>query len=154
MTISRLTIGVLALVSAVLMAGCSGGGESARDERVHDLMADVLDPAADVIWGSAGYVITIEGETELWPTTEEGWLKVADAADVIIRGAATLQGSDYAPDQEHWVEIAQGMADAGARIKLAAETRDKEGLFDTGGHLYRVCLACHNRYVVEEDMDS
>ena len=43
---------------------------------VHDLMAYVLDPAAEVIWDSAGYIITEEGEFNLEPTDEEGWNKV------------------------------------------------------------------------------
>ena len=29
---------------------------------IHDVMAYVLDPAAEAIWDSAGYVITEEGE--------------------------------------------------------------------------------------------
>ena len=43
---------------------------------IHDVMAYVLDPAAEAIWDSAGYVITEEGEVNLAPTDQEGWDKV------------------------------------------------------------------------------
>ena len=50
--------------------------ETEEHSEIHDLMAYVLDPAAEVIWDSAGYVITEEGEFNLEPTDQEGWDKV------------------------------------------------------------------------------
>ena len=43
----------------------------------------ILDPAADVIWDSAGAIITAEGETDLSPTTDEGWEHVRNSAAVL-----------------------------------------------------------------------
>ena len=50
--------------------------ETEEHSEIHDLMAYFLDPAAEVIWGSAGFVITEEGEFNLEPTDQEGWDKV------------------------------------------------------------------------------
>ena len=49
----------------------------------YQFMTDYLEPPSDVIWGSAGAIITAEGEVDLQPTTEEGWLKVVHAATVV-----------------------------------------------------------------------
>ena len=40
---------------------------------MHEMMTWYLEPAADVIWDSAGFVITESGEVDLQPTTQEGW---------------------------------------------------------------------------------
>ena len=36
----------------------------------YQFMTDYLEPPSDVIWGSAGAIITAEGEVDLQPTTE------------------------------------------------------------------------------------
>ena len=40
---------------------------------MHDLMNNVLDPAADEIWESVGTVITMEGTFEKAPSTDDEW---------------------------------------------------------------------------------
>lgn len=50
---------------------------------MQDLMAWVLDPAAGVIWRSAGTITTMDGTEDLAPTTAEGWDRVRHAASVI-----------------------------------------------------------------------
>ncbi|MBC7956960.1 MAG: hypothetical protein H7Y33_13955, partial [Cytophagales bacterium] len=38
-----------------------------------DLMAHVVDPAADTYWESSGSIVTAAGEKSRAPTTQEGW---------------------------------------------------------------------------------
>ena len=45
--------------------------ETAEHSEIHDLMAYLLNPAAEAIWDSAGFVITEEGEFNLEPTDQE-----------------------------------------------------------------------------------
>ncbi len=116
----------------------------------HDTMMHILEPAADVIWDSAGYIITIEGEQNLAPTTDELWTEVVNASMVIAESGNLLmlpgrsQGAD-------WNAYAVGMIQTGKLAIEAAENQDAEALFDAGGRIYQVCRACHNQYWVKED---
>jgi len=118
----------------------------------HHTMELILDPAADVLWSSAGYVIDDSGETALHPTTEEGWHAVEAAAAVITEGANLLlmPGRSMGPD---WNEYSAGLREAGKRAMAAALAQDPEALFDAGGQIYQVCKACHNQYWVTQESD-
>ena len=141
----------LALCSA--LTGCSSGSEQALKTRatgsVYQMMTHYLEPAADKIWGSAGFVITVDGEVDLQPTTDEGWFAVEHAATVVAEGGNLLMLEGYAVDQEDWVEYAQGLSRAALKARLAAEQQDADLLFAAGGEVYSVCKACHNRYIRE-----
>jgi len=113
---------------------------------LHDTMSYILDPAADVIWDSAGTVITEAGHQDLAPTTDEGWDRVRNNAAVVIETSNLLMMPGRAIDEDNWMEISKGLMVAGKRAMAAAEAHDGDALFDAGGHLYRVCLSCHQSY--------
>jgi hypothetical protein len=151
---------ILSTVFALaLLSGCDPGGNP-TPARVPDLapayrpvanvkqtMEWILDPAADVIWDSAGFVITAEGETDLAPTTDEGWEHVRNSAAVLAETGNLLMmpGRAGPPD---WVAYAQGLTAAGEVAMAAAEAHDADALFDAGGQVYQVCRACHEQYLV------
>ncbi len=116
----------------------------------HQMMVWILDPAADFIWASAGAIITAEGEQDLSPTTDEGW-------DEVARHAATLAESGnllMLPGRslgEDWEEYSHGLISASKQALKAATSQDSEALFDAGGRIYQVCLACHSQYLIEID---
>lgn len=118
---------------------------------VHDLMAYVLDPAAEVIWDSAGYVITEEGEFNLEPTDEEGWNKVKYGAKVISESSFLLSLPDRAVDQTQWIALSTMLKGIGESAFKAAENQDSEELFKIGAELYQVCVACHQAYWIKEE---
>lgn len=121
---------------------------------VHDTMAWVIDPAADVIWGSAGFVLTEAGTQDLAPTTDAGWDKVRHSATVVAAsGELLLLPNALPPEPERaaWVEFNAGMVRIAGEAIQAVEARDAEALFEVGGHLYNVCLACHQVYARPED---
>ena len=139
---------ILAILSLAL-AGCGAGPPPASFESVHDVketMRLVLDPAADIIWDSAGEIITADGVQDLAPTTDEGWLRVAHAAAVVAESGNLMMTPDRAVDQADWAEISRGLVRAGIRARDAAEAQDADALFVAGGHLYNVCVACHQQY--------
>jgi len=105
----------------------------------------ILDPAADVIWDSAGTVITAQGSEELAPTTDEGWQSVLNSAAVITEAGNLLMLPGRSQGQD-WNEYSNGLIDAGKLALLAAEKHDADVLFEAGGRIYQVCLACHNQY--------
>jgi hypothetical protein len=114
---------------------------------VKQTMNWVLDPAADVIWASAGSIITAEGEQDLAPTTEEGWNGVRHSAAVVAEVGGLLRLPGRARDQGEWLEISNGLTAAGLLALQAAQAQDKEALFDAGARLYSVCVSCHQHYI-------
>lgn len=116
----------------------------------HDLMTYVLDPAADVIWSSAGEIITIEGTQDLAPTTDEGWQNVQNNAAILVESANLLQLPGRAEDLQDWAEYSQGLATMSHKAFAAAEAKDADALFAAGADIYQVCLACHQKYAREE----
>ncbi len=148
------------LSRASVLAGCacvlSGCGEpppaAGPFEPVHDVgetMRLVLEPAADLVWDSAGQIISLEGVEDLAPTTAEGWLQVAHAAAVVAESGNLLMTPSRARDAGEWTEISRGMVRAGVRAREAAEAQDADALFAAGGHLYNVCVSCHQQYWVD-----
>lgn len=135
--------------------GTNAGGDQAPAD-MHEMMTWVLDPAADAIWGAAGFVITAEGETSLAPTTDEGWAQVRHGAAVIVAGGDLLLLPAYLPAEnaDAWMEFARGMKRIGGQAAAAVEAKDADALFTIGGHLYNVCLACHQVYAREEAEDG
>ena len=65
----------------------------------------VLDPAADVIWGSAGFIMTEAGTQDLAPTTEEGWLALQHSAMVVAESGNLLMMPGRSKDNGDWQEI-------------------------------------------------
>jgi hypothetical protein len=115
-----------------------------------ELMTGVIDPAADVIWGAAGHVITAEGDQDLSPTTEAGWTAVVNAATTVSESGNLLLLPGRAKEEEAWTTYAQQLTEAGAEAKAAALAKNKDAVFAAGGKLYEVCLACHEKYVIKE----
>ena len=113
------------------------------------LMQWILDPAADVIWDSAGTIITAEGRQELAPTTSAGWESVSAAAITLSEAGNLLMlpGRSMGND---WQEYAQALVSAGEQAFKASESRDADGLFDAGGQIFQVCKACHAQYWIRE----
>jgi hypothetical protein len=113
-------------------------------------MAFVLDPAADLIWDSAGTIVTASGEEDLAPTTDEQWLAVRSSAVVVAETGNLLMMPGRAVDQDAWVEISVGLIKVGKRLEVAAQNQDADALFEEGANLYNVCVACHQIYVTED----
>ncbi len=139
----------LALVVAIGALGCEAPPSSAPYERateIAEFMEWLLEPAADVIWDSAGQIDTEAGVQDLAPTTEEGWNQVRNQAALISELGNLLMMPHFAQGRPDWTEISRGLVRAGARVQRAAEARDAEVLFEEGGLLYQVCVSCHQIY--------
>ena len=152
------------LTSALILLLLSGCSPPAQDKPQAEVAAPVfklagdvkhtmqwvLDPAADHIWDSAGFVITAEGTKDLSPKTDEAWLAVQHSAAIVAETGNLLLMPGRVGD-EGWQDISKGLVDAGLRAQAAAAAHDADGLFDAGGQIYRVCTSCHAVYVHDED---
>ncbi|MEX1197727.1 MAG: hypothetical protein WEB57_07700 [Pseudohongiellaceae bacterium] len=107
----------------------------------------VLEPVADGLWDSAGWIDDIEeGYFELYPTTDEGWEAVRHNAAMVVEAGNALALPSRAYDDDAWLTYSQAMSDVGLQAMAAAEARNEEELFQAGARLYSVCTACHQAY--------
>jgi hypothetical protein len=113
------------------------------------LMDAVTDPAADVIWGSVGTIITAEGTEERSPKTEEEWTAVRNAAVTVAESGNLLSMPGRAKDEAEWAKETQALTEVAVRLIKAADAHDKNAIFDLGAEMYGVCTSCHQQYVKE-----
>ena len=124
---------------------------------MHETMTWVIDPAADVIWGSAGFVLTEDGEQDLAPATEDAWAKVRHSAAVVAESGNLLLMPHLLPPGDEslpadaWIEFSHAMTRFGQEAMAAVDAKDADALFEVGGKLYNVCRACHQVYARPED---
>lgn len=150
----RNALALAALALAFAQGGCDRAPPPMPVQPVGDMketMVWVLDPAADVIWGSAGFVLTAEGQQDLQPTSEEGWARVRHGAAVVAESGNLLLlphlvPADSEAGTDAWMEFANGMTRVGMELMDAADNQNAEAVFEKGGHLYNVCVACHQVY--------
>ena len=116
---------------------------------IHDLMAHLLDPAAEAIWDSAGFVITEEGEFSLEPKNQEEWDKVLYGAKVISESAFLLSRPEISKNRKDWIAVSGLLKVVGDKAFEAAERQDVKELFKVGADLYQVCVACHQIYMMD-----
>jgi hypothetical protein len=139
------------LLPAVLLISC--GGPAPPPIRLHadlkQIMAAVVDPAADVVWESVGTIVTAEGTEEIRPRDDEEWTQVAQAAWVLTESANSLMIGNRPKDTSDWMRFAQDLSDTSLKAARAAEAHDAEALFTAGGDVYLACTACHAKYNVE-----
>lgn len=141
---------VITCLATVLTACAGGDAEPPPPYRpvgdVQQTMALVLEPAVDVIWDSAGSIVTAEGEQSLAPTSDEEWLAVKHSAAVVAESGNLLMMPGRARDREDWTDLSLALVRAGERAMVAAEAQDADALFEVGGEIYNVCVACHQLY--------
>ena len=105
------------VAAAALLAGSCGGEPPAgppfrTDNTVQMLMANMLDPAADLLWDAVGTILDENGETYWEPETEEDWLQVKLGAVALAESANLLIMEGRARDQDQWIRMSEAMADA------------------------------------------
>ena len=134
---------LIAIAVAALLAGCDQGPPT-PETTVQQLMADDVQPTAQVYWNAVQYISAEEGEHDIFPRTEADWKKTRDAATRMIELAELLQTPGYAESRgDDWIQISQSLAEVGRLAEQAAESKDPEKVFEVGGTMYSVCSGCH-----------
>lgn len=149
---------------AALLTACSQGKPAApkageakfnTDLPMSEFMGHFVDPAAFMYWKGSGTMIDEKGEHDLSPTTDEGWDVLVTGATMLIEAGNVMQlpGRTRAPEAD-WNKYAQLLSDRAVIARAAAEKRDKQAVFDEGGKVYEVCVACHEQFVIEPDIKA
>ncbi len=149
------------IIPIVLALSACGGDPAGDNTAEHAVVADrytleldmlqfmetVLEPIADGLWDSAGWIDDVdEGYYELYPTTDEGWDEVRYSAAMVVEAGNALALPSRAYDNDAWVTYSRAMSNVGLQAMAAAEERNEEDLFQAGAQLYSVCTACHQAY--------
>jgi hypothetical protein len=149
-----LSIRTLTLAGMALLWSCSPSDQQAGADTtafntsltMANLMAMVIEPAADTLWSNAGWVESAAGYEELYPTTDEGWAFVEAQSAVVAESGNLLALPGRALDNDAWMVYSEGIVEAGLMALDAAQRRHKEDFFQAGAQLYSVCSACHQAY--------
>ena len=113
---------------------------------VKDLMANMMDPTADVVWGSVGTIMTKEGTFEKSPQTDDEWNNVKAHAIMLVEGGNLLMLPARSGGNQEWVQMAQDLITQSKRMITAAEKHDKQAVFDVGSDIYDRCVNCHKKF--------
>jgi hypothetical protein len=140
---------------------------------VQDIMAYMIDPAADFLWGSVSTTVTEQGVEEKQPRTDEEWNEVRRQAIILSEATNLLliegrrvtregkQLEDHgtpgnltadesekaiAADRATFISFAHALHDVGEAMVAAADNKNPQGLVDAGETLDRVCEGCHLKF--------
>jgi hypothetical protein len=111
------------------------------------LMQSVVDPNADLIWEAVKVIETSDGMQNIQPRTDAEWTAVRNAAITVTESGNLMMMPSHAKDGD-WMKLAREMIAAGEAAIRAAEARNADKLFTTGGDLYESCTNCHRKYLV------
>ena len=113
---------------------------------VKDLMANIMDPTADIVWASVGTIMTKEGTFERAPATDDEWNQVKASGITLVETGNLLLIPARSGGNAEWISLAQAMIAQSKRVIKAAEDHDKEATFNVGADLYDSCVNCHKRF--------
>ena len=143
---------LLALASCATIAACATQAEGPPFKpvaNVDQLMDAVIQPAADVYWGSVSTIVDKDGITENFPRTDEEWEAVWAAAMTIAESGNLLMMSSRAQDSEDWTKWSSQLVDIGVEAAQAAEAKNPELVLEKGEAVYNVCTGCHMQYIMD-----
>jgi len=106
----------------------------------------VLDPAADVVWDSVKTIYTQAGAKEFKPETDEQWNAVRDAAATLTEAGSMLMAEGRAKGGGEWAAAVQRLVAAADKTLKAAEAKNVNAVFETGGEIYVACRSCHLKF--------
>ena len=115
---------------------------------MRQLMAYVVEPAAEVFWDAVGSVEDSSGLKHLAPRNTEEWDAVRNSAYMVTESGNLMMMGSRVRDQQDWLTLSRAMIEAGKSAIKAAEARDTAAVFNAGADLYATCTECHSRYVI------
>ena len=142
MTKARLT----AAAATALLAACSQGAET-PDKTIQQLMAEDVQPTADIYWKSVQFISDETGDHDIFPRTDADWARVKGAATRLGELGALLQTPGYAEGRgEDWIQFSKSLVEVSKLAEQSADEKSTDKVFEVGGTVYNVCTACHQVY--------
>jgi cytochrome c556 len=172
----------LALLMILTAAGCNRATEATApaaaamppfitDHTIKDLMLNVVDTNADVVWLSVTTVASDKGLVETRPTNDAEWTRVRQGAIMLAEAANLLMvpgrhvarpgeksetpGVELEPsemeelinkDRPAFYKHAKALYDAAMLAADAAARKDADKVFEVGETIEMACENCHKTY--------
>ncbi|MGC4083030.1 MAG: hypothetical protein QM736_13205 [Vicinamibacterales bacterium] len=114
-----------------------------------DVMDNIMERQADIVWGATGTIVTAEGVEERRPRTDDDWVAVKAAAINLTETGNLLLVPPRIQDDGQWVKNVQAMMEQGQKMIAAIDRKDTKAMFDVGSDLYDTCTNCHMHYMPE-----
>ncbi len=146
-------IDLLRLVALLASSGCARQPDPPAFVAVADLrqlMASIVEPAAETYWDAVGTVEDSTGVTSMAPRSKEDWDEVRNAAYIVTESGNLMMMAPRAKDQKEWMTLSRVMIETGRRAIKAAEAHDTAEVFNAGAALYEACTSCHTRYAISQ----
>lgn len=143
------------LVPAALAAALAGCGENAPEMTAQQLMAERVQPTAEVYWDAVQWISDTPGEEArlIQPQSDADWEKVVEAAIELQELGKLLQTPGYTEGRsEEWGTFAQALVEVSQKAEQAARSKDVDEVFAVGGTVYSVCSACHEVFPPAEGL--
>jgi hypothetical protein len=184
------TIASCAVVLGALLTGCTPQQEASVTAQsgqastpaasplkpiagIQDIMAGMIDPAADFLWESVSTTVVGKETIEKQPRTDAEWAEVRRQAILLAEGAnlimmdgrhvvkeggkledhgtpgnLTAEESEQAiaKDRGSFISFAQALRDVGRSMLDAADAKNPQGLIDAGDTMDQVCEGCHLQF--------
>ena len=142
---------------------------SAQTAPVRALMAAIVDPSADVVWGSVATIMFSSTQIEeRAPKNDQEWAEVRrnalmmkEAGDLLLTPnrpiagpgeKSVVPGVELEPEdifanvqkrQDEWKQVVQEFHGSLDKVLKAIDAKDPKQLFDTGEDLDAACEKCH-----------
>ena len=172
----------LALLLVLTAAGCKRATEAAApaaaamppfiaDHTIKDLMLNVVDTNADVVWLSVTTTASEKGLVETRPKNDAEWMRVRQGAVTLAEAANLLMipgrhvarpgeksetpGVELEPsemeelinkDRPAFYKHAKALYDAAMLAVDAIDKRDADKVFEVGENIDHACENCHRNY--------
>jgi hypothetical protein len=113
---------------------------------VKQIMNGIVGPAADRVFGSVRYTLSISGTDVKVPRTDAEWEAVGNDAAALVESGNLLLMKGRSVDNGEWLRMSQAMIDAGRIVLRAAQARSPDQVLEAGEALNVSCDTCHQRY--------
>jgi hypothetical protein len=136
--------GIFVTAGALALASCNQGPPPVP---IKDLMAEQVQPTAQVYWDAVRFVSDETGDHDIMPRTDAEWEKVRKSAEDLGKFGELLKTEAYTEGRAaDWTQFAQGLVDVSKLAEQAAVEKNTDKVFEVGGTVYSVCSACHQVY--------
>lgn len=140
---------------------------------VKELMRDLLDPSADLVFLSVSVISDRHGTVETSPKTDEDWARIRAGGVALAEGASLLkiprpfappgeQNNSAGPDAPElspaqikaklekdpvlWNAKVQALRNAGLEVLEIVKERNAQKLWDAGEDIEMACEGCHVQF--------